>query len=91
MAEIELRNETELKFTDISSEEFRTYTFGNSLAKGGRISDEYATTTIHGPQHLNVSRGGHRILDKDGISHYVPKGWLHLSWKAKDGEPHFVK
>lgn len=68
------------KFNDISSEDHREYTF-----PGGH------TTKIYGPLYLNVSKsGGHRILDMDGISHYIPTGWIHLQWKARDEAPHFV-
>jgi hypothetical protein len=81
MTEIELRNETDAEFVDISSEKSRTYWFpGNE------------TVVIPAPQFLNVSRaGGHRLLTSKGVSFYVPKGWIALSWEAKDGAPHFVK
>jgi hypothetical protein len=73
-------NESTNKFVDISSEEYRTYVF-----PGG---DE---VTIQRPLKLSVSAGGHRLFDEGGISHYIPKGWIHLHWKAKDGHAHFVK
>ena len=77
---IELRNETTRYFTDISSEESRTYDFGDGV-----------TVTINRPQWLSVSAsGGHRLLDAAGASHYVPTGWVHLTWWAKDNQPHFV-
>ena len=81
MAEIELRNETDSEFVDISSEKSRTYRFpGNELVH------------IPDPQYLHVSRaGGHRILNSHEVSFYVPKGWIMLSWEAKDEAPHFVK
>lgn len=82
MAEIELRADPDagLNFVDISSEKSRTYYFpGNEHI------------IIYNPQFLNVSRNGHRILDGDGNSHYIPKGWIQLVWKAKEGEFHFVK
>ncbi len=81
---IELRNETDLKFTDISSEEHRTYHFVRE--------DKSIAVCITAPQFLHVSRnGGHRILAADGTSHYIPRGWHQLSWKARDDAPHFVK
>lgn len=77
----ELRNDTSLKFTDISTESVRRYQYRGQ---------EYIT--IDNPIALNVSKtGGHRVLDGQGLSHYIPKGWIYLTWKAKDGEPHFVK
>lgn len=81
MAEIKLRNESKFEFTDISSEKSRTYRFPN---------DEIIL--INEPQYLNVSRsGGHRIVNSHGVSFYIPKGWILLSWEAKENSPHFVK
>lgn len=76
-----MKNDTQLEFTDISSEKYRTYEWGD-----GR------TITIKQPKLLNVSEsGGHRILDNNNISHYVPSGWIHLYWEVHDGKPNFVK
>ncbi len=77
---VEFKNESTNKFVDISSEEFRTYVFPEGI-----------DVTITEPLWLSVSAGGHRLFDGSGISHYVPKGWVHLKWKAKPGMPHFVK
>lgn len=75
------RNKSGLTFSDISSEDYRVYEFDN-----GR------SILINRPLKLNVSpSGGHRLFDADGVSHYIPKGWIHLKWKAKDGCPNFVK
>jgi hypothetical protein len=77
---MEFINDTTLEFTDISSEAFRSYEFENK------------TITITNPLKLNVSSsGGHRIFDATGRSHYIPTGWLRLTWQAKSGMPHFVK
>jgi hypothetical protein len=74
-------NATDLEFTDISSEQWREYRF-----LGGE------TVRIEAPHRLNVSdSGGHRILDGQGVSHYIPAGWIQLSWQVKDGAPNFVK
>lgn len=64
---------------DISSEEYRAYEFGTDKI-----------VRIENPLKLKLSAAGHRVLDGQGISHYIPKGWHHLSWKAKDGFPAFV-
>lgn len=76
---IALENTSGLTFTVISSEEYRVYEFPDNSIK------------IKSPQYLNVSNNGHRLLDADGISHYIPFGWRHLYWKALPGKPHFVK
>lgn len=74
-------NATDLEFEDISSERYREYRF-----LGGDV------VRIDRPLKLNVSEsGGHRIFDGQGTSHYIPAGWIHLSWVARDGEPSFVK
>ena len=81
---MEFKNESNNKFTDISSEEVRTYRF---------VDNGYWTeVVIEKPLKLHVSKaGGHRVFDESGTSHYIPKGWRHLTWKAKKGQPHFVK
>lgn len=78
---IKFLNESDHEFTDISSEASRTYNFGQ---KG--------FVKINRPLYLNVSAsGGHRIFSADGQSHYIPSGWIHLSWVAKPEQPNFVK
>lgn len=78
---MEFVNASELEFSDISSEESRQYDFS-----GGE------SVVITNPLKLNVSAsGGHRIFDAFGVSHYIPAGWLHLSWETKPGQPHFVR
>lgn len=77
---IKLINETELEFTDISSEQWREYKFPTLTAR------------IENPEYLAVTESGsHRILDKNGHSFYVPTGWVYIKWAAKEGQPHFVK
>lgn len=78
---IELRNESKNEFTDISTEAYRCYVWPD----GSQV-------LITNPEWLHVSKsGGHRILDRDETSHYIPSGWIHLSWQVDDGAPHFVK
>lgn len=72
-------NGTSLMFTDISSEQYREYTF-----PAGSIR-------IDNPLQLNVSKNGHRVFDEQGVSHYIPQGWIHLKWEVKLGQPNFVK
>ncbi len=81
---MELINQSPNNFVDISSEAFRTYTFP------GTNGDVFDISVIN-PTHLSVSASGHRLFDESGLSHYIPKGWIHLRWKAKEGKPHFVK
>ena len=75
----EVRNDSKLKFSDISSEAYREYHFSGGVVR------------VDNPIALNVSKvGGHRIVDGSGASHYIPKGWFHLKWEVKEGKPHFV-
>lgn len=74
----EFINNSGLEFKDIDSEQYRVYIFpgGDSI----RINE---------PLKLHVSPfGGHRVFANDGCSYYVPKGWIGLRWKAKEGRPH---
>lgn len=72
-------NRSNYKFTDISSEISRVYTF-----PGGE------KVVINEPMQLAISNNGHRIFDSEENCHYVPKGWIHLTWNVKIGQPHFV-
>jgi hypothetical protein len=75
----DFKNESGLNFSDISSENWREYVF------------EHKTIRIDLPSQLHVSKNGHRIFDEHGTSHYIPNGWVHLQWQARDGKPNFVK
>jgi hypothetical protein len=76
---VQFINGTDSNFIDISTEEYREYVFSDM------------TVRIESPSRLNISAsGGHRVFDNNGLSHYIPKGWRHLFWKAKTGKPNFV-
>jgi hypothetical protein len=70
---------TKPDFVDISNELWRRYDFGDDR-----------TVLIDRPVKLNVKRkpdgDSHRVVDSQGIAHYIPAGWIHLSWAGKDGE-----
>lgn len=85
----DLRNGTDLHFTDISTEEYRVYKFVQEAPENNGMP--MLQIRIDNPVALNVSKNGHRVWDAKGISHYIPKGWLHLYWKVKEDAPHFVK
>jgi hypothetical protein len=84
---IDLINHGSYDFIDISSERHRTYDYIKV------VDDEPVLIglRIDNPQWLAISKTGHRILDADGDSHYVPFGWVHLWWRVRKGAPHFVK
>jgi hypothetical protein len=69
-----------LNFSSLEDEQYRTYEFDGGF-----------TVRIDRPLALNVSKsGGHRVLDSEGVSHYIPAGWKHLAWKVKDGKAAFA-
>lgn len=73
-------NKSGLEFKDISSEEIREYVFPNMDC-----------ISIKEPLWLHVSdSGGHRLFNKEGVSWYIPSGWICLTWVAKEGKPNFV-
>jgi len=79
---VEFRNPSGIEFKDIDDEEFRVYTF----VRDGKIF----YVTIREPLKINVSQsGGHRLFDANGDCHYIPAGWIHLRWRAKEGSDHF--
>lgn len=71
------------KELDITSEEYRVYTYGNGI-----------TFRIDAPAQLHVlsdDKGvSHRVIDCDGVTHRPERGWVAISWKPKPGEPSFV-
>ncbi len=76
-----------LEFKDLSDEQYREYVFPNG-----------SVVRINNPKGLNVKAppagtiggGSHRVLDEAGLSHYIPAGWVHLSWKVKEGRSPFA-
>ena len=50
-----------------------------------------AEVVIEEPQSLIVSDNGHRVVDKNGVSHYVPYGWIHLYWENHGTRSFFCK
>jgi len=76
---VDFKNGTDKKFVDVSSEEWREYDF---IEKKIRIENPIA---------LCVTDNGHRVFDAQGTSHYIPMGWIHLYWRARPGEPNFVR
>ena len=73
-------NNPDLKFSDLSDEQYRVYEYPDG-----------STVRLDSPTNLNVSKsGGHRVLTRDGVSHYIPSGWNHLWWLVRPGQPSFA-
>jgi len=70
-----------IKFKDISVEMWRDYDF---LTEHGKV----VTLRINNPMVLHVSSsGGHRVIDDQGVAHYIPYKWIALRWNNKPGYP----
>jgi hypothetical protein len=65
---------------DVSSEQYRAYTYPDGVK-----------FRINRPKTLYVlADGGHRIVDKNDVTHRPERGYVGISWLPKDGEPPFV-
>ena len=73
-----------LAWVDISTEKWRKYQW---LDGNGHVTKE---VVIMDPIKLNVSNNGHRVESADRHGHYIPYGWQHLEWEAKEEAPVFV-
>lgn len=76
--------ETEVtKEVDISSEEFRVYTYADG-----------STFRIEQPATLHVIEDDkgvtHRVVDKAGVTHRPERNFIGISWKPAEGQPAFV-
>lgn len=71
---------------DISSEEYREYTFRNEQTVRVNAPLQLQTGTV---VEGRVGGPAHYITSADGVGHHIPAGWLHLSWKTKAGREIF--
>jgi hypothetical protein len=69
---------------DISDEERRTYTF-----PGGHQVTVFKPVQLacKNPPAGVAGGGSHRIADEEGNGHYIPHGWIKISWAVKPGRP----
>jgi hypothetical protein len=76
----DIKDTANIDWINISGELYRIYEFKDK------------NVTVNDPIALNVSKGGgHRVINADGESFYIPSGWYCIRWKAREGVPHFVK
>ena len=68
-----------MEWKDISIETYREYRFPDN-----------EIVYIDEPVKLSISDNGHRIVDAAGVGHYIPKGWIHLAFGAKDGKDPYI-
>lgn len=65
-----------LLWKDISKEEWRQYDV---------VSGDYLIfQKINNPVAISytATEGAHRIVDSTGVAHYIPTGWIQLTWKS---------
>lgn len=68
-----------MEFVSIASEVGRYYEF---LTEAG-----VARVGIENPAWLFVRpSGAHVVVDQEGLAHYIPKGFIHLVWRNKEGQ-----
>ena len=72
-----------IKELDVSSEEYRIYTYANGSIF--RIEQPAALHVIEDEKGAT-----HRIIDKAGVTHRPKRGWIGISWKPREGAPAFV-
>jgi hypothetical protein len=78
--QLALLNTEDLQFKDITDECYREYVFPDG-----------AVVRLDWPVGLHVSEsGGHRVFTANGVSHYIPKGWIHLRGEVKEGKKPFA-
>lgn len=65
---------------DISSEEYRRYTYPDG-----------SSFTVRQPLRLTITgSGSHRVEDMQGETHRPSPNYIAISWKPKAGAPAFV-
>jgi len=81
----------DLVFHDISKEMWRAYVYPSPDGDGVveiKIDNPVAVA-MKAPSETFARGGRHRILDADGVSHYIPQGWVDMKWKNAPGTPRF--
>ncbi len=70
------------EFVSIKGQAYRYYDV--PILQGGTT----VRVQIKDPQWLFVREGGaHEVIDVEEVVHYIPKRWVRLAWKNKEGEP----
>jgi hypothetical protein len=68
---------------DISSEEYRIYTYPNGDMC--RIDDPAELYVL-----ADESGDSHRVVDRAGMTHRPNRGWIMISWMPRAGQKAFV-
>lgn len=64
---------------DISSEEWREYDF---VTMDSRVFTSRITSPVTLYIKSKPEGDTHRVVDKSGVTHYIPARWFSLRWKA---------
>ena len=72
-----------IKELDLTSEEYRTYTYADGSAF--RIDRPVKLFVIEGEK-----ADSHRVVDEAGVTHRPTLGYIGISWKPREGQLAFV-
>lgn len=91
----DIKNDTTYReFKDISSEDYRKYIYPGipGLIVEDKVSSIVNTIEvfISDPIGLSVSKSGHYVIDSRGYTHFMPFGFVQLTWKPKKDNPNIV-
>ena len=78
----------ELNFKDVRNENYRTYIFPPPVEGWDnsrmRVDDPEAVSFKAPPSW--VAGGSHRVVTKNGLSVYIPPGWIGIEWEKNAGK-----
>jgi len=79
----------DLHFKDIRMEKYRIYFFPPPLP-GLPLTElfilEPEAVSFKTPERTWVGGGSHRVVTKEGLSIYVPSGWIGMEWGKDEGK-----
>ena len=79
----------DLNFLDVRMETYRVYVFPPPIEGMSNVEyyiEEPEAVAFKGPVNTWTAGGSHRVVDKSGISHYVPAGWIGIRWGKAEGK-----
>ncbi len=78
----------DLHFRNISNEAYRIYIYPPTLVgqpnNSIRVENPEAVS-CKAPERTFVGGGSHRVVDKSGVSFYIPAGWIGITWEPVEG------
>ena len=81
-----ITSDPDLNFRDIAAEMYRVYVYPDGSEV--KIVNPIAVAVKAPPAGI-VGGGSHRVLDVQGVSNYIPAGWIHLYWTNHEKYPYY--